>query len=29
MNSYEDENYRTIMMINPEILEHSNNVEVD
>lgn len=26
MNDYKDENYRTIIMINPEITEHSNDM---
>lgn len=29
LNTYEDQLYRTIMMINPEILEHSDDVEIE
>ena len=29
LNDYEDENYRTMMMINPEILENSEETEID
>ena len=29
MRDYDDENFRTIAMINPEILEHSQDVEID
>jgi peptide deformylase len=25
MKDYEDENYRTIAMVNPEIIEHAEN----
>lgn len=29
LSSYDDEHYRTIAMINPEILEHSEEMELD
>ena len=29
MRDYDDENYRTIAMINPVILDHSDEIETD